>query len=1066
MLGDGIRRNLATVSKEERDLLRDAILQLNQVYYSPAGSRTDFPAGHVSEWFKQDEIHQSSHVHGCPAFLPWHRELLNRFEALLRTIDPRLSLHYWDWNLDPANMPDGEGGTINLFDAEFMGNADGTVNGGAVGDPLLSAGFYDPNATNYRDDNSPVHLVRPNPSDPATFSYPAPSSGVHYNPADPPQSLTRNKQPGAPPVGQAGAGWATDDQFIQAASWEAFRDLMYGDEQGTSGVGAHGAAHSYIGGNLSDPHLSFRDPFVFFLHANIDRLWAMWQRQSGLAAQRLDPAQVYDTESNTTGHGDVEIGDPFWGILSPLEPWAGYDAQTPATGEVTDLWPIRPWFAPENEQNLPGNNKNARDITVVIPPSYDTAPHSSYIVANQDTFSTSQAAVSLTFPKAIAVVYEGFQPREVGSPTAAQPVITFSIGGTATTTITAVNPEVLLEDPSGAADMPQRILIEYDIAFANTAVFPTASGAETVVDMLVTLNYTVGGTSVAATDVSAAFLLLVNQPNPYMVDIDPNVPPPGPPNPYWLSTDTRVFQVKQGDLVAGITQQPGDPFSFINNLVTSFNSLPDDNNHPFLTQLSQDENASQLELSPTSGGTPVFNYAVAKIRYRGDVPAQNASAFFRAFKTMVSALDYDHTSGPTGNYRRSGNTAGSVPLLGIQSSEVASIPFFAVPRIDTQTQSMTAQPSDALFNSQISFAGTGQEEVAYCGVWLDINDISHPRFPFDPSSDPGGVDGPYQSPLLTIQQLVTGLHYCLVTEIFFWPPGTVTDPIPVGATPASSDRLAQRNLSFDSSGNPGWPSTHTVQHTMMVKPSSLPIDAGPAAIVREGVTGPDELIIEWGNVPRGTEATLFFPELDADEILALSLLRQHPVTLEKVDANTISVKVADVSFIPLPARPPGNLAGLLTLTLPQGVRPGQVFKMSVQQCSGTVLKGRARKTLGAYQFNIPVNADPEILPKAVHDLSILRYIQQTIPSGSRWAPVFTRWLTGLAGKVSGLGGDPGQILPSPTGGDTAPPCPEPEPEPEPCEAKPRDLLCMNVPWDECDVEGEMELKLRFRKKGK
>jgi len=837
---------------------------------------------------------------------------------------------------------------------------------------------------------------------------------------------------------------------------------MYGEEQGTSTVGAHGAAHTYIGGNLSDPHLSFRDPFVFFLHANIDRLWAMWQRRPGLAAQRLDPAQVYGTESNTTGHGDVEFGDPFWGILSPLEPWAGYDAQTPATGEVTNLWPIRPWFAPENEQNLPGNNKNSRDITIVIPPSYDTAPHSSYIIANQDTFSTSQAAVSLTFPKAIAVAYEGFQPREVGSPAAAQPVITFSVGGTATNKITAVNPEVLFEDPSGAADMPQRILIEYDITFTDTSTFPTASGAETAVDMQVTLNYTVGGTSVAATDESTAFLLLVNQPSPYMVDIDPNVPPPGPPNPYWLSTDTRVFRVKQGDSVAGIMQQAADPFGFIQTLVTSFNSLPDDNNHPFLTQLSQDENASQLELSPTSGGTPVFNYAVAKIRYRGDVPAQNVSAFFRAFKTMVSALDYDHTSGPAGNYRRSGNTPGSVPLLGIQSNEVASIPFFAVPRIDTQTQSMTAQPSDASFNSQISFAGTGQEEVAYCGVWLDINDISHPRFPFDPSSDPGGVDGPYQNPLLTIQQLVTGLHYCLVTEIFFWPPGTVTDPIPADATPASSDRLAQRNLSFDSSGNPGWPSTHTVQHTMMVKPSSLPIDAGPAAAVREGVTGPDELIIEWGNVPRDTETTLFFPELDADEILALSSLRQHPVTLEKVDVNTISVKVADVSFIPLPARPPGNLAGLLTLTLPQGVRPGQAFKMSVQQCSGSALEGRARRTLGAYQFNIPVSADPEILPKAVHDLSILRYIQQTIPNESRWAPVLIRWLTNLAGKVSGLGGDPGQVLPSPTGGDKAPPCPEPEP----CEGNPRDLLCMNIPWDECDIEGEIELKLRFRKKGK
>ena len=65
-------------------------------------------------------------------------------------------------------MPDGEGGTINLFDSDFMGNADGTVNpigvfpfGGAVGEPLKSAGFYDPAAGNFRDNSSPSSLLGP-----------------------------------------------------------------------------------------------------------------------------------------------------------------------------------------------------------------------------------------------------------------------------------------------------------------------------------------------------------------------------------------------------------------------------------------------------------------------------------------------------------------------------------------------------------------------------------------------------------------------------------------------------------------------------------------------------------------------------------------------------------------------------------------------------------------------------------------------------------------------------------------------------------------------------------------
>jgi hypothetical protein len=317
---------------------------------------------------------------------------------------------------------------------------------------------------------------------------------------------------------------------------------------------------------------------------------------------------------------------------------------------------------------------------------------------------------------------------------------------------------------------------------------------------------------------------------------------------------------------------------------------------------------------------------------------------------------------------------------------------------------------------------------------------------------------------------MTGLHYCMVAEIFF-----PSVQIPANATPASSDQLAQRNLSLDTSGNPGWPATHTVQHTFMVKPSTLApnqttgatganiqaLDVA-ASVNRKLIIGPDELIIQWGNVPRATQATLFFPEITADEILGLFALRQHPAVLSKVDANTIAIKVADATYIPLPARPPGNLAALMTLTLPQGIRVGQRFKLSVQQCSGIVQPGRARKMLGAFQFDIPVNADADILPYATRNLSILRFIQQTIPAASRWSPIFTRWLDRLAAKVAGLGGDPTKVPPSSNGGDQ--PAPRPCHEPEPCEGKPRDLWCLNIPWNECDIEGELDLKLRFRKK--
>jgi hypothetical protein len=324
-LGDGIRRNILSVTQQERDRFRDAIIALNNKFFP--GLRTDFPAGQVSYWFKQDEIHQATHVHGTPAFLPWHRELCNRFEAMLREVDPDLSLHYWDWNQDPTP----------LFTANFMGNAQGDV-----GAPWLGAGLYNPNPNppdNYRDDT--IHAIL-NPST-------TPSYDLHANPADPPKSLTRNAQAGAPPIGTSnfeGTYWATDNDFVdlnKTPDFPSFDNLM---------AGAHGLAHDWIGGNLGNPHLSFRDPIVFLLHSNVDRLWAMWQSQPGQAS-RLDPNQVYGSDGS----------DPS--INAPLQPWAGENGW-----QMNGHWPVRPWYTPENEQVT----KTCKDPSVVTPPCYDTLP--------------------------------------------------------------------------------------------------------------------------------------------------------------------------------------------------------------------------------------------------------------------------------------------------------------------------------------------------------------------------------------------------------------------------------------------------------------------------------------------------------------------------------------------------------------------------------------------------------------------------------------------------------------------------------------------------------------------
>ncbi|MGE5204030.1 MAG: hypothetical protein ACM3PW_00330, partial [Chlamydiota bacterium] len=319
-------------------------------------------------------------------------------------------------------------------------------------------------------------------------------------------------------------------------------------------------------------------------------------------------------------------------------------------------------------------------------------------------------------------------------------------------------------------------------------------------------------------------------------------------------------------------------------------------------------------------------------------------------------------------------------------------------------------------------------------------------------------------------------HQCLVAEIFFWPSGTVTDPIPLRASPASSDRLAQRNMSIVDSSNPGWPDAHTVQHTFLLKPSTVPLSQPPrveqparknrgqaaapelsaAAVVKRHL-GPDELMVRWNNIPRNSTATFYFPEIAADEILALSALRQHPAVLSKVDEHTLACLLADVTFIPLPGGRKGNLAGLMTITLPPTVRTGQVYRMSVEQYSGVT-----RKVLGAFQMTIPVKTDPEILPREIRKLAVLRHIQQSMPAGTRWYNIFVRYLDQIARRVKGLGGNPDTVKPSPDGGEPEQVCPPPCSK----EVCPEDLISLNIPWRECEMEGELDLKIRFKRKCK
>ncbi len=212
-IGDGVRRNAATITQEERDRLLAAFLKLDTTKLFPDG---------VTYWDKQEEIHKAGHaggtdVHSGPAFIPWHRELVNRLEGLLREVDPDLSLHYWDWTTDPSP----------LLTPTFMGGE-----GDPAGVPFQTF-----------ESTEPGHAF-----------------------------IWRAVQAGAPGIQSDHDIVHTSDGQNQANQFHAFNSALQS---------AHDTVHGHIGGTIGQPHYSFHDPFVFLLHSNMDRLYATWQTQPG-----------------------------------------------------------------------------------------------------------------------------------------------------------------------------------------------------------------------------------------------------------------------------------------------------------------------------------------------------------------------------------------------------------------------------------------------------------------------------------------------------------------------------------------------------------------------------------------------------------------------------------------------------------------------------------------------------------------------------------------------------------------------------------------------------------------
>jgi hypothetical protein len=502
-----------------------------------------------------------------------------------------------------------------------------------------------------------------------------------------------------------------------------------------------------------------------------------------------------------------------------------------------------------------------------------------------------------------------------------------------------------------------------------------------------------------------------------------------------------------------MTDSVSGAFTYIQNLLAYLNSTASFTNpngtDPFTTVFPDQGDANQGDSSVTpfsiqvTGFPPLiklennYNFAVARVRLQGSSgtagEAENVRVFFRLFSTQSNDTDYDINSTYKSNPDATGNPGS--PLVGAGNT---TIPFFATGNLSGNTDYSAGGP-----NIQTIEIPNNQDSVyRYYGCFLNL---------YDPDNKIGTAQ---------VQTFLNGTHHCLVAQIAY--DGA---PVPQGASPLSWDQLAQRNLQVTLSDNPGPAATHRIPQTFDCRPSTAAVPPGGT----QPAVFPDELMIDWGAIPPGSVASLYWPQVLASDVIALASQFYSSNPLTATDSHTIRLNVTGgISYIPIPAGAGENFAGLFTVDLPTGrVSTGQSFSILVRRLSSKTYtpppiiqtppqtytmpsnlaelgegKGKAtppskgkvapaqsqrppqgppagtfswRYVVGAFQVRIPVTTGDKILPSEENTLAIMKWrLEQMMPS-NRWYPVLERYISYLAARVDGLGGNSGAIQPSPTG---------------------------------------------------
>jgi tyrosinase len=224
-----IRKNIATIPAN------DPIIT---TYRNAVQKMMALPPLDPRSWYRQAKIHNDSCAHGNWFFLPWHREYLRRFEQIIREVsgDSSFNLPFWDWN-NNRQLPASFWGTnnpLNPANLDFQ--------------PFAKA---DPQFAPFLKGLGNARGI--------------PQTELVGNDID--FSLSRLR-----------ARVLQASTFVELGSQEA-TSLPERGTQSFLENALHGNVHGDIGGQMG-AFFSPLDPIFWLHHANIDRLWTMWQRRN------------------------------------------------------------------------------------------------------------------------------------------------------------------------------------------------------------------------------------------------------------------------------------------------------------------------------------------------------------------------------------------------------------------------------------------------------------------------------------------------------------------------------------------------------------------------------------------------------------------------------------------------------------------------------------------------------------------------------------------------------------------------------------------------------------------